>query len=434
MRKYLLNFIFIMLILPNICFAITCSTDKHKAEVEIEKSTLNINENTNIKVTSDWNDINVEYKVAPKDFAIVNNDGLLTALKDGNIKINMTINFLKENDEIDDSCKLSIPIEILSHDSSLKKLTLEELDISPNFNPKQLSYDVKLPYKFDKVNIIAEASSGSAKITGAGRRYLNAGKNEYNIVVTASDGTSTTYKINIIREDANDDATLESLIVEGYALEPKFNKDTYKYELNVGKEVETIKINAKPTYEFAKIRGIGEFALATGKNTYYITVTAENGNELKYEIQINKNLGSSFLTQLEVKNYKLNPSFNSDTFIYNLTVNSEITKLDINDIGSENDQVEIIGNEQLEYGENEIVIRVTGDDKTTTTYKIVVNRLSAEEEYEIKKNDILTKILLIIFIVSIIIMVSCIAIFIKRNWKRKYTLKTKKKVKKNKKK
>lgn len=431
MKKFLISLIlFILLLMPMKSMAsVTCSTDKHSAEAMINKNKIKIGETAQIVVKSE-DDYQVEYKIAPKDFATVTNNGLVKALKDGNIKVNLTINYLKENDEIDDTCKISLPLEITSSDSTLKKLNIEEFDIGAIFKGDKLDYEVKLPYKFENINIIAEASSATAKVTGNGKRYLNEGDNKYNIIVTASDGTSTTYNINIIRNEANEDSSLKSLVVEGYLLNPKFQKDIYSYSLDVSKDVEKIIIKGEPTYEYAKIFGTGEFALATGKNTYYIKVEAENGTETKYEININKNLGSSFLTNLEVKDYDLQPQFSSETYIYNIDVKNSINSLDINAVASDNDQVEIIGNEKLKDGKNEILIRVTGNDKTTTTYKLLVNKLSKEKEVIIKKNNILTSVLLIIFIVSIVIMASCIFIFIRRNYKRKYIVNLKKKQKK----
>lgn len=194
--------------------------------------------------------------------------------------------------------------------------------------------------------------------------------------------------------------------------------------------MEEITIKGEPSYEYAKIYGTGTFRLATGINTYYIKVVAENGNEVKYELVINKNLGSNKLTSLEVTDYKLKPIFSSEIYTYNLTIPNNISKLDVKALGNENDQIEIIGNENLKEGENEILISITGNDKTTTTYKLIVNKLSKEKEKTIKKNNILTRVLLIIFIISIIIMAGCIFIFIKRNFKRKIVLNLKKKNKK----
>ena len=95
---------------------------------------------------------------------------------------------------------------------------------------------------------------------------------------------------------------------------------------------------------------------------------------------------------------------------------------------TDNEQIEIIGNENFKVGENEVIIRLTSEDKTNRTYKILVNKLSAETEKIIKKNTTLLKILLVLFIVSVIIMAGLIGIFIKRNTKKSYKLKKRKKV------
>lgn len=429
MKKYIYILIFfVFLIIPNVGYAsrsCTPSNPKYNAMVEIEKEAIAINEKVSINVDTGSVDNNVHYKVNQSGFIEISNEGIITALKDGNVIVDVTVDFLEE-DEIKGSCKLTIPITIVSNDSSLKSLTLEEYDFSQIFQSNKYEYEVKLPYRIEKINIIAEANNENAKITGSGRRYLNEGTNEYNIVVTASDGSTSTYKITILRDEANNDSTLSNLIVEGYVLNPKFSKDIFSYSLDVGKDVDKIKINAIPSYEHANIKGSGTFTVATGKNTYYIVVTAENGDEKKYEIVINKSEGLGKLTKLLIEGFDLNTSFNSDIFIYTLTVSSDIESLKIKTETSNNEQVEIIGNDKLKNGENEIVIKVTGNDKTTTTYKILVNKLSKEEEIQIKENNTLLKILLIIFIVSITIMFVFIVLFIKRNFKRKYTLNNRK--------
>ena len=92
----------------------------------------------------------------------------------------------------------------------------------------------------------------------------------------------------------------------------------------------------------------------------------------------------------------------------------------------DNDNIEIIGNENLKEGNNSIIIKVTGNDKMSTTYKLEVNKIVTEN---ILKNNKLVGVLLIIFVVSIIIMISCIVIFIKRNMSMRKIKNLKKKIK-----
>ena len=419
MKKYF-NYFFcgILLLFPYLVSGkVTCSNGEYNAIIDINKTEISLSDNGNISISSDY-EYEVSYDIKDKKIIEIDDNGGIKPINVGETKVNVIINFKDENETVS-NCTSVLDIKVLSNDSSLKLLNLEELDISSVFQSDKLEYEVKLPYKYEKINIIAEANSKDAQITGDGRRYLNEGTNEYEIIVKATDGTSSTYKITILREDANDDSTLEKLIVEGYVLSPKFDKNIYEYSLNVDKNVEEVNINAEATYDLAKILGTGKYSLATGDNTFYINVTAENGSETKYKITINKSKGNSKLSKLEVDNFKLDKKFNSDLFIYNLTVDSNINKLKINAEAVDNDQIEIIGNENLKFGENNIIIRVSSDDKGATTYKLIVNKLSLEEQKIIEKNNLLLKILLIIFIISIIIMATFIIIFLKRNYKNK---------------
>jgi len=419
----------ILLIVPITSFAkkVTCSNGNYSATIEIDKEKLRVNDTALIKAISEYNNITVEYQTNEKEILEINDTGIIKAIKEGNVIIKAIIRFLNEENEIG-MCSLDLPIEIMSNDSSLKSLTLEELNISSIFHPDKFEYEIRVPHKFEKINIIAKANNDNAKITGDGRRYLNEGENSYEIVVTAADGTTSTYKMVIIRDAANDDASLSNLIVEGYVLTPKFNKDIYKYNLNVGKDVEEIAINANPSYELATVSGTGTFTLASGINNFFVIVTAENGSNVKYEVEINRNNGSSKLNSLEIKGLNFN-GFDKNTFIYEVTVKNNVNFLDVKAETIDNDQIEIIGNENFRVGKNEIIIRVTGKDKSTTTYKIIVNKLSVDEEKKMEKNNILLKILLVTFIISIIIMVTFIIIFLKRNFNRNANVK---KINKNK--
>ena len=405
---------------------VTCAVDNYSALIDLEKSELGLNDTTNIKINSD-NEYEVSYEIEDKNIIKIDNDGKITPLKVGNSKVTVLIKFKNEVNKAE--CSSVLSINVMSNDSSLKALNLEELDISNIFKSDIYDYEIRIPYNVEKINIIAEANDKNATITGDGRRYINEGDNEFEIIVKATDGSSSTYKIKILRKEANNDTTLKNLLVEGYVLTPEFKSDIYEYSLNVSEKVEEIVINAETTYELANILGTGKYKLATGENKFKIKVIAENNTEQEYTIIINKNNGNSKLENLIIDGYELNEEFKSDVYTYNLTINSDTDKLKIDAKSKENDQIEIIGNENLKTGENNIIIRVSNEDKGATTYKLIVNKLSEEEQKQIEKNDTLLKILLIIFIISIIIMAVTIGIFIYKNYKRKNNKKIRKRIK-----
>lgn len=86
------------------------------------------------------------------------------------------------------------------------------------------------------------------------------------------------------KKEYSTDNSLKSLSVEGYDLEPGFDKDKTEYRLTVDQSIEKIKIIATKNHDKASISGDGEVNLSLGENTIDIKVTAENGNEKVYKI------------------------------------------------------------------------------------------------------------------------------------------------------
>ncbi len=426
MKKYFLLLLGIFLIIPQIVYAVTCSAgNEYNAEIVIDKDKISASEKAFIAINTTY-DYNVDYYSFNNDIATVSKEGIITPVKFGSALIRVTINFLKE-DAIVATCPAVISVEVVSNDSSLKSLNLEELDISKDFTPNVLEYSLTVPYEMDKININAIANNPRATISGLGRRYLEVGNNSFAIEVKASDGTTTTYKLNILRSDPSNDNNLKSLEIEGFKLSPEFTSDNLKYTLEVSENTEEINIIGEESQKGATVKGLGSHKLASGKSLYVITVEAENKEKKEYTIEVTKLNGSSILDELIVKDYKLKEKFKSDLYTYNIVVGNNTNNIEINAKSSKSANIEISGNENLKEGLNEVFIKVTEEGKSSSTYKIIVNKLNAEEEKRMEKNNLLLRILLIIFIISIIIMVSLIVIFIKRNYKKKYIIKDKKK-------
>lgn len=86
------------------------------------------------------------------------------------------------------------------------------------------------------------------------------------------------------KKEYSSDNTLSSLGIDGYTLDPEFNKDTVEYKISVDESVEKINITAAANDKKATITGVGEKNLSSGENTIEVKVTAENGNEKVYKI------------------------------------------------------------------------------------------------------------------------------------------------------
>lgn len=107
-------------------------------------------------------------------------------------------------------------------DSTLKVLDVNEGTLDPEFDPAVVAYKVSVPYETEKLYIDAEATDvEKAKVTVVGNSNLKVGANSVMITVTAEDGSSTDYKINVFRETQDD--TIEPGTIEAVIADKGFN-------------------------------------------------------------------------------------------------------------------------------------------------------------------------------------------------------------------
>jgi hypothetical protein len=143
----------------------------------------------------------------------------------------------------------------------------------------------------NKLNFRLYTMYGSVGVSIFGRAFLKSnlqvGENTITVTVKAQDGTEGTYTITVTREaDSNND--LKSLEVEGYTLDPEFNKDTTNYAIEVPKDVDSVVVNAEPDSDNATVTVEGADNLQPGENTVTVTVKAEDGTEKVYTITVTK--------------------------------------------------------------------------------------------------------------------------------------------------
>ena len=124
------------------------------------------------------------------------------------------------------------------------------------------------------------------------------------------------------------------------------------------------------------------------------------------------------LEKLEIKGFKLEPSYNKETYQYKVVLEGSINKLDIiAEANQSNANVKIIGNEKLINGRNLITVIVSDAKETTaSTYQIYVDKNvvdQAELNKHIDEAQLQQKIKEYIVIGLIIFIVILIIIFIR---------------------
>ena len=189
---------------------------------------------------------------------------------------------------------------------------LSNLGMNPNdftgFSENKTSYDVTVPNNVTQVGIYATKKDSKASLTGTGIKKLQEGQNTANVIVTAEDGTTKTYTINIKRLSKNEkqdttgnldtksssnskDLELSNLEIEGVNLEPSFESSTYKYEISIKGEQSSLDIKASTNNTSDKVEIIGNENLQNGQNIITILVTNSKSDEVAtYQIYVNKNV------------------------------------------------------------------------------------------------------------------------------------------------
>ena len=276
---------------------------------------------------------------------------------------------------------------------------LKNLGIRPNdfkgFSKNKTTYDVEVPNDVDKIEIYAEPVDSKATIKGTGNVNLKVGDNKFEVTVTAEDGkTKKTYKLNVIRLEKEEESTAEARL-KTLGIKPEeydfsgFKRDNTSYSVEVPSNLEEVEIYAETVSSKAKINGLGKVSLKEGENKFEITVTAEDGTTKKiYTLNITRISNSAIevpnteeptkigLKSLTIKDLNFSPKFNTNTYEYTVGLTKDLSSLEIETIANmENAIVEIIGNENLQQGENIITILVSyPDSEEVATYQLIVNK------------------------------------------------------------
>ena len=172
---------------------------------------------------------------------------------------------------------------VKSSDSSLKSLTVSSGSI--DFVPSTLEYNLDVSSSVSTIQIQAVPNDTKATVKLPDKLSLETGLNTFAIVVTAEDGSTTTYKINVnkLENIISENALLSSLNISGHTID--FSSDVFEYKIG---NITTSKldINATAIDGNAKIKIFGNNNI--GKDgVIIIRVTAEAGNYKDYILYVN---------------------------------------------------------------------------------------------------------------------------------------------------
>lgn len=191
----------------------------------------------------------------------------------------------------------------------------------------------------------------------------------------------------------SDNSNLSSIQIAEGVISPEFSKTVKEYTVNVPYEVTKISIAATPEHSKGTVTINGNDELKVGENLIEIIVTAEDSSTDKYTIKAIRAKQELSLQTLSIYyvnengekvELKLDPQFSFDVYSYavNDILAHTIQSLSVEaKANAENAKVEIIGNDELKSGTNEITIKISVTDEAgleeQKTYTIKVQK---EEE------------------------------------------------------
>lgn len=107
------------------------------------------------------------------------------------------------------SAKISVTDKTLSSNANLKSMYLSNGSLSPAFSPSVTTYEVKVQNSVTECLISATPADSAAKVSVEGSATLKIGKNTRKVIVTAPNGTTKTYTVNITRSETDEEFAAE---------------------------------------------------------------------------------------------------------------------------------------------------------------------------------------------------------------------------------
>ncbi|RNL41266.1 autotransporter domain-containing protein [Ochrobactrum sp. MH181795] len=179
--------------------------------------------------------------------------------------------------------------------------------LDPAFSPSATTYALAVPTETSSLQLTPTSADPTATITVNGAAVasgsassalpLGIGTTTLTVVVTAQNGTTRSYTVNVTRA-ASADATLAGIVPSVGSLDPAFDKETLSYSLNVENTVESITFAPTVSEPSARVTVAGSsiasgsssapIGLTIGANTVSIVVTAPSGANRSYTVVVNR--------------------------------------------------------------------------------------------------------------------------------------------------
>ncbi len=296
----------------------------------------------------------------------------------------------------------------LSSIATLANLALTNGSLSPLFTSATTGYTANVGNNTSSIAVTPTVTDSTATISVNGITVpsgatsapvqLNVGINTITAVVTAQDGTTSTYITTITRAQSSI-STLAGLTLNNGSISPSFTPGTGSYTANVGNSVSSVTLTpaTADSTETITINGVSvpfgssstAIPLNIGLNTISTLVTAQDGTTNTYTISVTRAASSvATLAGLTINNGSLSPSFATGITNYTTTVANGITSVTITPTTTDPTATIAINGTPvpsgsaapalpLNVGNNTITTVVTAQDGTIYTYTTTITRAAS---------------------------------------------------------
>jgi len=178
-----------------------------------------------------------------------------------------------------------------STNAGVKSISLSGVDIK--YKPDVFSYRVVVDNATKEIEIKAEAEDSRTSLEGVGKKPLATGSNVYRVIATSESGERKVYTITIVRKDKNNDVSKMSRNTNVLSLrlngqEIKLQEGIYAYSVSVENDVTQAEFVCDVEDEKTLALLEGNRNLKIGLNMFKITITAEYGNSVMYDIIVER--------------------------------------------------------------------------------------------------------------------------------------------------
>lgn len=261
------------------------SNNNYLSNLKISNGKINFNKDTttyNIKVTKDTTTSDITASLQDTKASFVKGYGPRT------VNLNPGFNTFQIRVKNEKGKIRTYTINITREDGKSENNNLKEIKLSEGtitFDKSNLSYNVTVENKTDKINITATPEDSKAKVTYQKENTLKVGENKIVIKVEAENKSTKNYTINVIRKEEgqalSNNSKLTTLFLNGEEIKLYENNLTYTYKT----KEKNIDVKATPVDSKANVTITGNNNI-TENSTIQIIVTAEDQSTTTYKINV----------------------------------------------------------------------------------------------------------------------------------------------------